>query len=279
MSDFDAVLERLLGEPSFAAALAADPDVALSGYRLDADEVELLRSQASSDAGGGQATVEARTNKSSTFGLFSAFAGIGHTLTSEPTGGAVLGSGSTAASAAGAAAQHAAEAAGSHSPVQGFGAAPGTGGSGGGGAYEQWPSTGHSGFGSAPAPEPAASGFGDAPTTGLGAAPQGGLGEQLGRISAQADDFAPAGYHPHIDANGDGHWDQATFIGTKNDGVEILVDVNHDGHVDFVGHDTNGDGLVDYADYDKDNNGVFEKREYDTNGDGWLDRTVWRRDR
>jgi hypothetical protein len=87
----------------------------------------------------------------------------------------------------------------------------------------------------------------------------------------------PAGYHPHIDANGDGHWDKATFIGTKGDGVEILVDVDHDGHADFVGHDTNSDGLVDYADYDKDDNGVFEKRMYDDNGDGWLDRTVWHR--
>jgi hypothetical protein len=31
MSDFDDVLERLLTEPAFAAALADDPDLALAG--------------------------------------------------------------------------------------------------------------------------------------------------------------------------------------------------------------------------------------------------------
>ena len=267
MSDFDAVLERLLNEPSFAAALAADPDAVLSGYQLDAEEAELLRSQASADSGGGRAAVETRTNKSSTFGLFSALADI--------VGGA-----------AGGAVQHAAEAAGPHGARQGLGDAPGPGGSGGGSAHEQWPPAERSGFGSAPGrdggagagglPDPA-QGFGDASRSGFGEAPgKAGLGEAIKAAEHLA---PPEGYHPHIDANGDGHWDKATFIGTKGDGVEILVDVNHDGHADFVGHDTNGDGLVDYADYDKDDNGVFEKRMYDDNGDGWLDRTVWHKDR
>src|SRR5437764_561356 len=49
MSDFDTVLERLVTDPGFARALAADPDAALAGYRLDADEVALLRSQVSAD--------------------------------------------------------------------------------------------------------------------------------------------------------------------------------------------------------------------------------------
>jgi hypothetical protein len=281
MSDFDAVLERLLSEPAFGAALAADPAAALSGYRLDADEIELLRSQVSSDSGGGPAAVETRTNKSSTFGLFSAVADVGHALSAD-------GPWSASGGQAGAAAQ-------------GFGDAPGAGGSGAGTV----PAT--TGFGDAPAPSgfgavpatsgfgdaPATSGFGDAPaTTGFGPAPAtsgfgdaaaaGGFGaaataglEEVGRsIGEAAHMVPPAGYHPHIDANGDGHWDRATFIGTKSDGVEILVDVNHDGHADFVGHDTNSDGLVDYADYDKDDNGTFEKRMYDDNGDGWLDRTV-----
>jgi len=266
MSDFDAVLERLLNEPAFAAALAADPDATLSGYRLDAEEVELLRSQAPSDSGGGLAAVETRTNKSSTFGLFSAFADI--------VGGA-----------AGGGAQHAAEAVGTHGARQGFGDAPGGGGGGGGSAHEQWPPAGHSGFGSAPdrdggdgaggLPAPSQE-IGDASRNGFGEAPgKTGLGEAIRNAEHLA---PPKGYHPHIDANGDGHWDKATFIGTKGDGVEILVDVNHDGHADFVGHDTNGDGLVDYADYDKDDNGVFEKRMYDDNGDGWLDRTVRHKD-
>jgi hypothetical protein len=272
MSDFDAVLERLVSEPSFAAALAADPDAALSGYRLDADEVELLRSQASPDSGGGLAAVETRTNKSSTFGLLSAFAGIGHALSGESTGGAVFGPGVAAGSAVGAAAQHVADAVGPHGAVQGFGDAPGAGGSGGGATQEAWLPSEHSGFGSAPdggagqdGLPPASTGFGDAPSSGFGESPQ-LSGEHIA---------PPEGYHPHIDANGDGHWDKATFIGTKGHGVEILVDVNHDGHADFVGHDTNSDGLVDYADYDKDDNGTFEKRMYDDNGDGWLDRTVW----
>lgn len=248
MSDFDVVLERLLGEPAFAAALAADPGTALSGYRLDADEIELLHSQAAPDAGGGQAAVETRTNKSSTFGLFSAVLDIGHSLSAaEPL--------PASGSAAGAAAQHAAEAIGTHGARQGFGDAPG-----GGGGWDH----------------PARSGFGDAPTAG---APTTGL-EDVGRsVGETGHMLPPEGYHPHIDANGDGHWDKATFIGTKNDGVEILVDVNHDGHADFVGHDTNSDGLVDYADYDKDDNGVFEKRMFDDNGDGWLDRTVWNKDK
>jgi hypothetical protein len=276
MSDFDAVLERLLSEPSFAAALAADPDAALSGYQLDAGEVELLRSQASPDSGGGLAAVETRTNKSSTFGLFSAFVGIGHALSAESTRDAVLGPGAVAGSAAGTAAQQAAGVVGGHGAVQGFGAAPDAGGSGGGAADQQWLPSEHSGFGSAPDSAggadqgglpPASSGFGDAPRSGFGESP---------RFSAEAEYIAPPkGYHPHIDANGDGHWDKATFIGTKGHGVEILVDVNHDGHADFVGHDTNSDGLVDYADYDKDDNGTFEKRMYDDDGDGWLDRTVW----
>jgi hypothetical protein len=261
MSDFDAVLERLLSEPSFAAALAADPDAALSGYHLDTGEVELLRSQVSADSGGGQAAVETRTNKSSTFGLFSAVADIGHSLSAE-------GPWSASGAQAGAAAQHAAEAIRTHGAVQGFGDAPNAGGSGGG-ADQQWLPPAHSGFGSAP---DASSGFGAARTTGL---------EDAGQAFGAAEHhlMPPEGYHPHIDADGDGHWDKATFIGTKNDGVEIFVDANHDGHVDFVGHDTNSDGLVDYADYDKDDNGTFEKRMFDDNGDGWLDRTVWNRDK
>jgi hypothetical protein len=255
MSDFDAVLERLLSEPSFAAALAADPDAALSGYQLDAGEVDLLRSQVSADSGGGLATVETRTNKSSTFGLFSAVADVGHALSAdEPWSGA--------GAQAGAAVQRGAEAIGTHGAGQGFGDAPGAGGSGG--ADQQWRPPAHSGFGSAP---DASSGFGAARTTGF---------EDAGRAFGEAERhiMPPEGYHPHIDADGDGHWDKATYIGTKSGGVEIFVDANQDGHVDFVGHDTNSDGLVDYADYDKDDNGTFEKRMFDDNGDGWLDRTV-----
>jgi hypothetical protein len=284
MSDFDAVLERLLNEPSFASALAADPEGTLSGYRLDAGEAELLRSQVSGDSGGGLAAVETRTNKSSTFGLFSSFADIGHTLSDGSTGGAVLGPWSEFGSAAGIAAQHGAEAVGAHGAAQGLGDAPDAWGGGGGAGHEQWPASAHSGFGSAPhsggGAAPHAGGGTDLdglpPTSqGLGQAPQGGIG-QSGQFSGEPEHLAPpAGYHPRIDANGDGHWDKATFVGTKDHGVEIRVDLNHDGRADFVGEDANADGRVDYADYDKDHDGVFEKRIYDDNGDGWLDRTVW----
>ena len=76
MSDFDTVLERLLSDAPFAAALAADPSAALAGYRLDADEAALLRSQVTGDAGGNSA-VEERTSKSSTFGLLSPIMALG----------------------------------------------------------------------------------------------------------------------------------------------------------------------------------------------------------
>src|SRR3954451_2564132 len=77
MSDFDAVLERLLTDPPFAAAVAADPDVALAGYRLDDSEIALLRSQVAGDSAADVAKVETRTNKSSTFGLLAPFAALG----------------------------------------------------------------------------------------------------------------------------------------------------------------------------------------------------------
>jgi hypothetical protein len=71
MSDFDAALERLLTDPSFAARLAADPDRALAAYRLDRAESELLRSQVVADSAAASAAVETRTTRSSTYGLFS----------------------------------------------------------------------------------------------------------------------------------------------------------------------------------------------------------------
>ena len=276
MSDFDAVLERLLNEPSFASALAADPDATLSGYTLDAGEVDLLRSQVSPDTGGGLAAVETRTNKSSTFGLFSSFADVGHTLAQGPSGAAApLGPWSEFGSAAGIAAQHTADAAGAPGAAQGLGDAPDAWGSGAGDVHEQWPPAGHGELGSAPGHDggPDLDGLPPTESQGLGDAPKSGLGEPS---RFHADPIAaPKGYHPRIDADGDGHWDKATYSGTKDHGVEIRVDVNKDGHADFVGHDTDTDGRVDYADYDKDHDGTFEKRMYDDNGDGWLDRSVW----
>src|SRR5262245_46606620 len=75
MGDFDAVLERLMVDGPFRAALAANPDAALAGYRLSPDEVDLLRSQVSA-GGGTDRTVETRTSKSSLFGMLGSLAGL-----------------------------------------------------------------------------------------------------------------------------------------------------------------------------------------------------------
>ncbi len=107
MSDFDDVLERLLTDPGFQARLAADPAGALAGYRLTADELELLQAQVGGgDAG--QSRVEQRTSKASMFGLFSSIgSGIGdvvhgHGQGVADTGGHGGGAGQSAARGLGA---------------------------------------------------------------------------------------------------------------------------------------------------------------------------------
>ena len=284
MSDFDAVLERLLTDPSFQAQLAANADSALAGYKLDAGEAELLRQQVAADVGASAAAVEQRVNKSSTFGLFSSFGGFGGAADSVGGGlarqglgsapadsGADLGEWSEFGTAAGVAANAVAE----HPAAEGFGSAPDAWGTGGGDLSAQ------SGFGSAPdldvpgpdSPDldglPAESRLGDAPRSGLGEVGHGRGGH------AEAEHLAPPkGYHNRVDADGDGTQDKATYRGREGGGAEIRVDLNRDGQADFVGVDKDLDNRVDYADYDKDHDGVFEKRMYDDDGDGWLDRTV-----
>ncbi|HEY7271180.1 MAG TPA: hypothetical protein VH502_00505 [Actinoplanes sp.] len=254
MSDFDDVLERLLNEPAFAAALADDPDLALAGYRLDAGEAALLRSQVVGDTAADVAKVETRTSKSSTFGLLAPFAALGGVVDefgqhlADPGGGGAAG----AREAFGAA------------PVahQGIGNAPGFG-----------DAPVRQGLGTAPVRQ----GLGDAPQQGLGGAPHQSLGEP-GRGHAEAEQLAPPpGYANRVDADGDGHWDRATYRGGRDGGADILVDLDHDGRADFIGHDVDLDNKVDYADYDTDSDGVFDKRMYDDDNDGWLDRTVRRR--
>jgi hypothetical protein len=256
MSDFDAVLERLLTDPSFAASLADNPDRALAGYRLDEGEADLLRSQVAGDAAAEVAAVESRTTKSSTFGLFSS-----------------LGEWSE------------------------FGSAAGIGGSVGravhdlGDELRDPPAVIDSGLGERPAAKgpgaggyaasdsserdldglPAVSQLGEAPRTGLGEASHGGRAEP-------AHPAPPKGYDNKVDADGDGTWDKATYRGRADGGVDILVDLDGDGRVDFVGHDTDRDYRVESAAFDYDADGKFDKRMYDDNGDGWLDRTVWTND-
>ena len=252
MSDFDTVLERLLNEPSFAAALAGDPDLALAGYRLDRSEVELLRSQVAGDTASDVAKVETRTNKSSTFGLLAPFAALGGVVDS--FGHQLADPGHTS----------------------GFGSAPGDAWGAGGGAPAAHSALGdapvaRSGLGSTPVHQE----LGEAPAhEGLGGAPQQGLGEPSPAHAEARGIAPPEGYHNKVDADGDGTWDRATYRGREDGGVDILVDLNHDGKADFVGHDVDLDNKVDYADYDKDHDGFFEKRMYDDDNDGWLDRTV-----
>lgn len=269
MSDFDTVLERLLTDPSFATELSRDPEGTLSGYRLDDGEKEILRSQVSADEQGATAAVEGRMTKSSTFGLFSS-----------------LGDWSEFGTAAGVAARHGAEVAGQ-------------GGAGGGADLPV-----RSALGDAPARDlddlPAAVGMGNRPTAGMGDAETVKLAAHLTPAEhvtsaehvAPAQQVAPAehqqadiehlkppkGYANKVDADGDGHWDKATYVGREDGGVDILVDLNKDGNPDFVGRDLDADWTVDEADIDRDKDGVFEKTMYDKNGDGWLDRTVWHND-
>jgi hypothetical protein len=243
MSDFDAVLERLLTDPSFQARLAADPAATLAGYALDAEEVDLLSQQVGTDVGAQLAAVEDRVSKSSTFGLFSSFTGL------DP-GPSNLGEWSEFGSAR-----------------QGLGAAPDAWGTGGADMSAR------AGLGSAPGLDdrsPDLDRLGDAPRTGFGEAghTRSGLGEPEHLAP-------PKGYHNRVDADGDGTLDKATYRGREGGGAEIRVDLDGDGRADFVGVDKDLDNRVDFADYDKDHDGVYEKRMFDDDGDGFLDRTVW----
>jgi hypothetical protein len=68
MSDFDEVLERLLADPVFQAALQANPEAALAGYRLEPDERRLLDTQLDRSPGE-ERTVELRISKSGVMGM------------------------------------------------------------------------------------------------------------------------------------------------------------------------------------------------------------------
>ncbi|WP_213452501.1 Os1348 family NHLP clan protein [Rhizomonospora bruguierae] len=246
MNGFDEALERLLTDPAFARALAADPTAALAGYRLTEEEHALLRSQVTGDRGG-QTAVETRANQSGVFGMLAPLADLaGEISAADAPGSAGFG----AADARGAAGFGVAEAPGS----AGFGAAD---------------ARGAAGFGVAEAPGSAGFGAADVPgTAGFGAAQPGS--DALGVPERQP----PPGYHIRVDADGDGTWDRHMLRARPDGGVDILVDADRDGRIDFIGHDADADGLVESADYDKDGDGFFEKTMYDDTGDGWLDRTV-----
>jgi hypothetical protein len=305
MSDFDAVLERLVTDQAFAAALAADPAAALAGYRLDADEIELLHSQVGGESGG-QHAVEVRTNQSSLFGMLSPLVGMAGALPSIadnlPGGGTPVagsGGGFPADVGSGGPAPH--QGFGPAQVQAGFGTAPGADGDGGFGAAgtEGFGSpAGQGGFGPAES-VPGQGAFGPAqgmpgqgPAQGAGLFPGGlqqgggfgGFSEQVGDALSQdgphaeahggADYAVPEGYHAGLDLDGDGRDDEHILRGRADGGVDILVDRDGDGQVDIIGHDDDADGHVESADYDKDGDGHFERTRYDDDHDGWLDRTV-----
>jgi hypothetical protein len=230
MSDFDDVLERLLVDPVFQARLAADPNAALAGYRLDPGERELLHSQLSGSDGADR-TVETRTSKSGIVGM------IGPVLSAlglETGGGPVESLGR----------------AGGHPPLETIGNAPIHG----------------------PLEE-----MGNAPSghivTSMGHAPQAveSMGQAGGHASMGQAPSIASDYHTHVDADGDGRWDSYVAYNRPDGGVDIEVDMNHDGKIDFIGHDYNRDGIIDSADFDNDFDGHFETHMVDTNGDGWMD--------
>jgi hypothetical protein len=82
VSDFETLLERLLLDPAFKTAMAADPERALTGYALADEERALLMAELSADAGQ-SLRMEERTSKAALFGVLGV---LGDVLTT-PTGG------------------------------------------------------------------------------------------------------------------------------------------------------------------------------------------------
>ncbi|BCJ66575.1 hypothetical protein [Polymorphospora rubra] len=261
MSDFDVVLERLVADPSFAAALAVDPVAALAGYRLDPDEIELLHSQ----VGGAAPTehaVETRANQSSLFGMLSPLAGLVGEATATAGQGDSSGSSRLHETGTGTVQRFESTTYTSQSMRGGHSSAGPLAAAGGAiGAVDRV-------SGADPVSADRVSGFGAA-----GAGPIAGIGDRIARATEELP-TVPEGYRTRVDVDGDGRWDDHTLRARSDGGVDILVDVDGDGRVDFVGRDTDADGLVDVTDHDTDRDGVFETRGYDDNGDGWLDRTV-----
>jgi hypothetical protein len=249
VSHFDDVLERLLTDPAFKAALAADPARALTGYDLADDERDLLSAQVSTDTGGDR-QVEARTTKAGLFGLLSPLAGF--------DSGIGTATGHAAATAAG----HVVQASGlGHSPGGLDGLVTPTSGPGHDLSHLVTPA--HD-LGHLVTPVPAED------TGPLGAGLTALPGHEA--LAPAPTPAAPVDYHPHVDVDGDGRWDQYQVRTRTDGGLDLTADMDGDGRVDFVGHDDNRDGLIDRADYDTDRDGVPETHLRDADGDGWLDR-------
>jgi hypothetical protein len=283
MSDFDVVLERLLSDPAFQTRLAADPSGTLAGYRLSADEMELLRAQVSGDTGGHH-QVEQRTSKASLFGLLSPLGGMG-SLT-----GAAAHAGTSGAG----------QGLGLAGPIAGFGdvSAGGSQGlldasagggqglvDGGAGGVHGLSDAAHDGLSAAQDHLDSGNQAIDQAQSGVGNAPFGqDRGALLGRNLAEFghDSTAQSGmgpapidnYHARVDVDGDGKWDEHTYAARADGGVDIVVDSNHDGKADFIGVDHDRDGLIDESYVDSNHDGVMDSHYVDVNHDGWLDKKV-----
>jgi hypothetical protein len=314
MTDFDTVLERLLSDPRFKAAFAADPNAVLAGYRLAPDERELLLSQYASDAGG-QSAVEQRTSKASLFGILSPLGGMGSSVADAAHHGGGAGTDASHFSSTSYTSYHSSSttySSGFHEAAPPAYGEVGSGGAGHGmlGSVHLDGSDGHGGLSAASLDaQPGQSGLSAAPDlpdgqSGLGAAPAGGgpggfgaapVGDgQSGFGAAPVGDgqsgfgAAPAGggqgggsgippvgnYHARVDVQGDGKWDAHTYTARADGGVDINVDLNHDGKADFVGVDHDRDGLIDESYMDFNHDGRMDAHYVDTNHDGWLDKKV-----
>lgn len=253
MSDFDTVLERLVTDPAFTSALAADPAAALSGYDLSEDEVELLRSQVNAGDSGGERTVEIRTSKAGMMGLLSPLGLGGHDPTMIGRGVAHVDSGFESLS---------------NAPTHWVG--PGDAGMGNVGGPPDTGLTALDGhYGPAAVPIGEGGHYGAAVDTGHYGSAAGAM-PRMDSLLGPGDEVAHD-YHPHIDADGDGKWDQYVAVRHADGSVDVYEDRNGDGIADFVGHDRNGDGILESADYDHAFDGTADTHMADTNGDGWMD--------
>jgi hypothetical protein len=226
VSDFDALLERLVGDPAFQAALAADPASVLAGYDLDPDERELLSAGVVAGSGPDR-TVEMRTSKSGLAGMLG------------PVAAAFGLSGST----------H--EAFGSATDHQAFGRDTG---------HEAFgPGSGHAAFGSATGQTGEA--FGAAPVE---QHPEGRFGttpvvasDYHTRVDVDGDGKWDA-YTAYQRSDGG-----VDIVVTDHDGrVEVVGhDYNRDGLVEDADFDTNNDGVLDTRMYDDTGDGWMDRSE------------------
>ena len=223
MSDFDALLERLVADPAFQAALAADPATVLAGYDLDPDERELLSARVVADAGPDR-TVEIRTSKSGLAGMLGPVA-------------AAFGLSGSAHDAFGSAGDHQAfgrdtthEAFGASSGHAAFGSATGT--------------TGEA-FGAAPVEQHPVDTFGPVASDYHTHVDVDGDGKWDAYTAYQRSDGG-------VDIVVTDHHGRVEFVGH---------DYNRDGLVDDADFDTNNDGVLDTRMYDDTGDGWMDRSE------------------